>query len=148
MSSVPANTSTSTANTAPASAAPQRKFAAPRVLPETQAYWEAANVGQLLVKKCLDCGEFHHYPRDICPHCLSANTAWEKAAGTGKVYSFSTMGKGDAAYTMALVTLNEGVTMMTNLVDCDPTQVAIGQVVRVAFKTSSSGQAVPMFTPA
>jgi uncharacterized protein len=129
-----------------------RKIPAPRVLPETQAYWEAANTGQLLVKKCLDCGEFHHYPRDICPHCLSANTAWEKAAGTGTVYSFSTMGKGDAAYTMALVTLDEGVTMMTNLVDCDPAQVVIGQAVKVTFKPSSGGagggQAVPMFTPA
>ncbi len=124
-----------------------RKIPAPRVLPETQAYWEAANTRQLLVKKCQDCGEFHHYPRDICPHCLSANTVWEKAAGTGTVYSFSTMGKGDAAYTLALITLDEGVTMMSNLVDCDPAEVALGQAVRVAFKSSSSGQAVPMFTP-
>ena len=125
-----------------------RKIPAPGVLPETQAYWEAANTGQLLVKKCLDCGEFHHYPRDICPHCLSANTAWEKAAGTGTVYSFSTMGKGDAAYTLALVTLVEGVTMMTNLVDCDVGTVQINQRVRVVFKPSQGGHAVPMFTPA
>ncbi len=123
-----------------------RKIPAPRVLPETKAFWEAANTGQLLVKKCLDCGKFHHYPRDICPHCLSANTAWEKALGTGKVYSFSTMGKGEAAYTLALVTLDEGITMMTNLVDCDVSAVQINQRVRVVFKPAG-GQAVPMFTP-
>lgn len=129
-----------------------RKIPAPRVLPETRAYWEAANAGQLLVKKCLDCGEFHHYPRDICPHCLSANTAWEKASGTGRVYSFSTMGKGEAAYTLALVTLDEGVTMMTNLVDCEASSVQINQPVRVVFKlthdSAGGGQTVPMFTPA
>ena len=125
-----------------------RKIPAPRVLPETQAYWEAANAGQLLVKKCQDCGEFHHYPRDICPHCLSANTVWEKAAGTGTVYSFSTMGKGEAAYTLALVTLDEGVTMMSNLVDCDAASLAINQRVRVVFKPANESQAVPMFAPA
>jgi uncharacterized protein len=134
-------------NSAPANAAPQRKFPAPRVLPETKAYWKAAGAGQLLVKKCLDCGQFHHYPRDICPHCLSASTVWENAAGTGKVYSFSTMGRGDAAYTMALVTLEEGVTMMTNLVDCDVALLQINQQVKVVFKQSIGGHAVPMFTP-
>ena len=89
-----------------------RKIPAPRVLPETLAYWQAADKGQLLVKHCTDCGEFHHYPRDICPFCLSANTVWQNASGKGVVYSFSTMGKGAAAYTMALVTLDEGVTLL------------------------------------
>lgn len=123
-----------------------RKIPAPRVLPETEAYWAACNRGQLVVKKCLDCGQFHHYPRDICPHCLSAHTAWEPAGGTGAIYSFSTMGKGDNAYTLALVTLDEGVTMMTNLVDCDVKAVQINQRVRVVFQLAGA-QAVPMFTP-
>jgi uncharacterized OB-fold protein len=58
------------------------------------------------------------------------------------------MGSGDAAYTLAFVTLDEGVTLMTNLVDCDPAQVRIGDPVRVRFKPAQGGQAVPMFTPA
>ena len=56
------------------------------------------------------------------------------------------LGKDEAAYTLAFVTLAEGVTLMTNLVDCDPSQVAIGQAVRVVFKPSEGGHAVPMFT--
>lgn len=125
-----------------------RTIPAPHVLPESQAFWTAADEGRLLVKRCLDCGEAHFYPRDICPHCLSERTEWAQAAGSGSVYSFSTMGKGDAAWTLAFVTLDEGVTLMTNLVDCDPKQVAIGQRVRVVFKPSDVGHAVPMFTTA
>ena len=125
-----------------------RKIPAPKVLPETQAYWSAADQGRLLVKRCNSCGQFHHYPRDICPHCLSSDTVWQDAAGTGVVYSFSTMGVGDAAYTLAFVTLDEGVTLMTNLVDCDPAQVCIGDRVKVVFQPSQGGHAVPMFTPA
>lgn len=134
----------------PARAAAPRRIPAPRVLPETQAFWQAANEGRLLLKRCRACGEVHHYPRDVCPHCLSTDTEWVEAAGTGTVYSFSTMGAGEATYTLAFVTLDEGVTLMTNLVDCDPARVAIGDAVRVAFKASEggqSGQAVPMFTP-
>ncbi|MEY2683752.1 MAG: hypothetical protein RJA09_896 [Pseudomonadota bacterium] len=124
-----------------------RPIPAPKALPETQAYWTAADEGRLLVKRCNSCGRFHHYPRDICPHCLSADTVWQDAAGTGTVYSFSTMGVGDAAYTLAFVTLAEGVTLMTNLVDCDPNAVRIGDPVKVVFKPSNGGHAVPMFTP-
>ena len=125
-----------------------RKIPAPRVLPESLPFWQAADEGRYQVKKCNSCGQVHHYPRDICPFCLSADTVWQDSPGTGVVYSFSTMGQGDAAYTMAYVTLDEGVTVMTNLVDCDPSQVAIGQKVRVVFTPTEGGHAVPLFTPA
>jgi len=124
-----------------------RKIPAPRVLPESLAYWQAADEGRLLLKKCRACDRLHHYPRDICPHCLSDDTVWVDAAGTGSVYSFSTMGKGEAAYTLALVTLDEGVTLMTNLVDAAPKDFAIGQRVKVVFKPSEGGHAVAMFSP-
>ena len=123
------------------------KIPSPKVLPETQAYWSAANEGRLSIKYCCSCETFHHYPRDVCPHCLSVDTEWKTAAGTGTVYSFSTMGKDESAYTLAFVTLDEGITLMTNLVDCDPRQVAIGDRVQVVFKPALNGQAVPMFKP-
>jgi uncharacterized protein len=140
--------STTPVNHAPAPSEGPRKIPAPRVLPETQAFWTAADEGRLLLKKCTACGEVHHYPRDICPHCLSSATEWITSAGQGTIYSFSTMGKGEAAYTLALVTLDEGVTVMTNLVDCDPRSLSIGQKVRVIFRPSDGGHAVAMFTPA
>jgi uncharacterized protein len=121
-----------------------RKIPKPMQLPETEAYWTAATEGRLLVKRCSACGEHHHYPRDICPFCLSDATEWRDACGTGTVYSFSSMGQGDAAYTLALVTLDEGPTLMTNLVD--GTDWHIGQRVRVRFVPSEGGPPVPMFS--
>lgn len=125
-----------------------RTIPAPRVLPDTLAYWQAADEGRLLVKHCTACGEYHHYPRDICPFCLSDATEWVQAKGSATLYSFSTMGKGDASWTLAYVTLDEGPTLMSNVVDADPAALAIGQRLRVVFRASDGGHAVPMFTPA
>jgi uncharacterized protein len=130
-------------------------FLAPRVLPEVAPYWEAASLGKLIIKRCTDCHEVHFYPRDICPHCLSDATQWMEASGKGTLYSFSTMkrpGPEGKPYTLAYVTLDEGVTMMTNLVDFDATTTGIGDKVEVRFLPSAArdgslGAHVPVFTP-
>lgn len=125
-----------------------RKIIAPRAHPETELFWQAAGEGQLLVKKCSDCGEVHYYPRAICPHCLGDRTEWLTTTGRGTIYSYSTMGKAESAYTLAYVTLDEGVTMLTNLIDSDPAALAIGQPVSVVFVPTEGGPPVPMFRPA
>jgi uncharacterized OB-fold protein len=129
-------------------AAPERKIPAPHAMPETQAYWDAAKEGTLLIRKCNACGELHFYPRTICPFCMSDRTEWQEASGKGVVYSYSVMRRAPVPYAIAYVTLEEGVTMMTNLVDCDFDRLRIGQGVRVVFKPSDGGPPVPMFTPA
>jgi uncharacterized protein len=116
--------------------------------PETTAYWEAASRGKLLIKTCQDCGKPHFYPRTLCPFCFGERTVWQETAGTGTIYSYSVMRRAQIPYALAYVTLAEGPTMMTNIVDCDLDAIRIGQKVRVVFKMSESGQAVPMFTPA
>ncbi len=126
-----------------------RKIPAPLPNPENQPYFDAAAKGTLLVGKCKDCGEFHFYPRRLCPHCFSANTEWLPAQGTGSIYTYSTMHRGvPVPYTIAYVTLDEGVSMMTNIVDCASDTIRIGQKVRVVFKPSDGGPPVPMFTQA
>jgi len=90
----------------------------------------------------------HHYPRDICPHCFSLDLGWKEASGRGKVYTYSVMRRAPEPYVIAYVTLEEGIKMMTNIVDCDLDKVRIDQPVKVVFKPSENGQPVPMFAPA
>jgi uncharacterized protein len=127
--------------------APQRKIPAPHPNPETVPFWEAAAKGELLLKKCSACGELHYYPRTICPFCFSDRTDWVKASGEGTVYSYSVMRRTEAPYAIAYVTLAEGPTMLTNIVDCDLDKIRIGQKVKLVFKPSDGGPPVPMFTP-
>jgi len=126
----------------------ERKIASPTVTPDTQPFWDAAAAGRLLVKRCTACGEAHHYPRPLCPFCGSDRTEWREASGRGSVYSYSVMRRAPVPYALAYVTLDEGVTMMTNIVDCDLDAIRIGQAVRVVFKPTEGGPPVPMFTPA
>jgi uncharacterized protein len=125
---------------------PERQIAAPLTNPENAPYFEAAKEGRLLVGKCNDCGEYHFYPRVLCPHCNSDKTEGVAAKGTGVIYSHSTMRRGvPAPYTIAYVTLDEGVSMMTNIVDCDPDALKIGDKVRLVFRSAEDGTPVPMF---
>lgn len=127
----------------------ERKIPAPAVNPENKPFWDAAAQGRLYYKRCNDCGEPHFYPRAICPFCFSDRTEWATSSGAGTIYSYSVLRKGPPVpYTLAYVTLDEGVTMLTNLVDCDFDALAIGQRVKVVFKPAEDGSAVPMFTRA
>jgi hypothetical protein len=124
-----------------------RAMAGPWPDPETQAYWDAAKEGRLLVRRCNACGEIHFYPRSICPFCFSDDTQWLESKGDGVIYSYSVMRRGAAPYALAYVTLDEGPTLMTNIVDCDLASLRIGQRVRVTFKQSDNGFRIPVFTP-
>jgi uncharacterized OB-fold protein len=125
--------------------ASERVYPDPLTNMETEAYWAGANDGKLLLKKCNACGKTHFYPRALCPYCFSDDTAWYEASGKGTIYSYSVMRRTPIPYVMAYVTLAEGVTMMSNIVDCDVDTVAIGQAVEVTFRQSEGGHAIPFF---
>ena len=126
----------------------ERKIQAPQPNPETQAFWSAAQEGKLMIGKCTACGKVHYYPRVVCPFCFSEKTEWRQAKGTGTLYTFSvTRIPGKTVYAIAYVTLDEGPSMMTNIVDCDLDTLACGQKVRVTFKPTEGGGTIPMFTP-
>ena len=118
----------------------ERTYPEPSINMETEAYWAAAKEGKFLLKKCNACGKTHYYPRAICPHCLSGDTAWYEATGKGVIYSYSVMRRGDTPYAIAYVTLDEGVTMMSNIVECDLDNLAIGQAVEVTFRATEGDQ--------
>jgi uncharacterized protein len=124
-----------------------RSIPAPHVNPETEAFWDAARDGRFVIRACLSCGRSHWYPRAICPFCASGETEWRAASGLGTIYSCSAMLQAAEPYVIAYVTLDEGPTMLTNIVECDPRAVRIGQRVSVVFQASEDGTPVPMFRP-
>ena len=127
----------------------ERKMRDTTMNPGDQLYFDAAAAGKLMLKKCKDCGEYHHYPRALCPFCLSDAVDWTEAKGTGEIYTYSVSRRaGPVVYCIAYVKLDEGVTMMTNIVDCDLDTITCGQHVKVAFKPTDGGPPIPMFTPA
>ena len=127
--------------------AKERVIPAPPVNTETKPFWDAAAKGQLLIKVCTACQQPHFYPRAICPFCMSDKTEWKPASGRGTIYSYSVLKRAEVPYTIAYVTLEEGPTMMSNIVDCDPDTIRIGQKVTVSFKPTDGGPPVPMFSP-
>ena len=125
----------------------QRTVPAPLVNPENRPYFDAAAQGRLLVKRCADCGKRHFYPRALCPHCFGERTEWQEVAGTGTIYSYSVMRHG-VPYAIAYVALDEGVTVLTNIVDCDLDALRIGLKVRAVYRPAEDGTMILMFAPA
>jgi uncharacterized protein len=125
-----------------------RKIISPVVNAETRPFWDAAREGRFMVPFCSVCGKAHWYPRVICPFCASDRIEWRPGSGKGTIYTFSVMRRAKDPYTIAHVTLAEGPTMLTNIVDCDFDKLRIGQTVAVVFQKSEDGTPVPMFKPA
>ena len=114
----------------------------------TAPFFAAAQQGVLRLRRCTACQKPHWYPRPVCPFCLG-DTEWEDASGLGTIYSVTvTRRAGPIPYALAYVALDEGVTMLSNIVDCDLDTVHIGQRVTVCFKPADGGGVVAMFTPA
>jgi uncharacterized OB-fold protein len=128
--------------------AQERKLQPAIVTVENRAFWDAATAGRLMFGSCTACGEAHYYPRLICPFCGSDRTELKAASGRGTVYSYTVMRRAPVPYSIAFVTLAEGPTMMTNIVDCDLDAIRVGQPVKLVFKPTEGGAPLPMFTPA
>jgi uncharacterized OB-fold protein len=125
-----------------------RPLAAPQIDPATAHFFARAKEGRLATRACTSCGKLHWYPRALCPFCLG-DTEWRDLSGFGTIYSVSvTRRAGPIPYAIAYVTLDEGVTILTNIVDCDLDLLRIGQRVAVTFKPAEGGEMLPMFRPA
>src|SRR6202050_851095 len=125
-----------------------RKIPAPIITSETEAFWNAARERRFVVPTCGACSKAHWYPRAICPFSGSDKVECRNASGRGTIYTFSVMRRAKEPYAIAYVTLAEGPTMMTNIVDCDFHKLGIGQGVSVIFKDTEGGTPVSMFNPA
>ncbi len=123
----------------------------PEVDDATLPYWSAAHEGRFVLPRCNACDRFHHHPRRWCPYCWSTDLRWEEASGLGVVVTFSVVHQAPSAgfetpYVLAVVRLEEGPQMMTNIVDCDPTEVVCEMAVEVTFEARGD-ISLPQFRP-
>jgi uncharacterized protein len=125
----------------------ERGYPAPTINVETRPFWAATKEGRLLIGRCRACAEPHFYPRTICPHCGKPEVDWVAASGTGRIYSYSIMRRAETPYAIAYVALEEGVTLLSNLVDCDFERLAVGQSVTLAWRDAGPDARIPVFTP-
>jgi uncharacterized OB-fold protein len=121
---------------------------------DTKPFWDGCAEGKLLLQRCASCEAYRHPPSPICPHCLSDAHAWVAANGHGAVYTFvvvrETRGRGwdkMVPYVLAVVELEEGPRILTNLTSIAPEDVAIGMPVEVAFAELDGTTRLPLFQP-
>ncbi len=131
----------------------------PRPLPRpTQVsapYWEAARRHELAIQRCASCQRHVFYPRLNCPACGSRQLDWVTASGRGTVYTYTIARRpthpafaGRTPYVIAIVELEEGPRMTTNIVGCDPDSVQIGMPVEAAFEDVNPDSTLVVFRPA
>lgn len=134
---------------------PKPRRIEPPVTDTTEPFWEATKEERFLVQWCTDCNAAIFFPREVCPSCLGTSLEWRDSAGRGTVYAFSVQHRAAnpfmadrVPYTVALVELEEGIRLMSNVIDIDPDQVEIGMPVTVAWEPLSDGRNLPQFSPA
>jgi uncharacterized protein len=131
----------------------------PPVGADSGPFWEATRQGKLLVQWCTACDRPVFYPRAFCPRCAAPGSAleWRRASGRATVYAAGvehrpeTTGAAFSAgepYCVALVDLEEGVRMMTNIVGCPPDDVHCGLAVSLTWEPLTDGRQLPLFRPA
>ena len=126
----------------------------PRPTPETEDYWKGCRNHELLLQRCTQCSELQFYPRIICTKCASEKLEWVNASGKGKILTFTIVRRpvseayaADVPYVVALIKLDEGPTMMSNVVDCDPESLQTGSPVELVFEDWSRDISIPQFRP-
>ena len=131
------------------------RFDLPTPEGDTSEWWEAAEEERLLVRHCLDCGEYSYYPRPFCPKCWSEHVEWYQASGKATLYTWSVIYSNDmppfkdrVPYVAAVVDLEEGPRMMTNVIDTPFDDLRVGMDLAVRFMPISDDFTIPVFVPA
>jgi uncharacterized OB-fold protein len=126
------------------------------VNPITEPFWTAAKDDRLVAPRCASCGRFRMPPTPFCPNCRSQAVDWVTLSGAGTVFSYTVVRRSpfpdvdDFTYVPVVVELADapGARLVSNLIEIDPGDVAIGMAVQVTFGDISGGWKFPLFRPA
>jgi uncharacterized OB-fold protein len=118
----------------------------------TQPFWDGCARHELLFQRCATCAQATHTPAYICAHCTSEELTWERSAGTGSIYSWTTVWRPqmptfEVPYTAIVVTMDEGWEFLSNLIGCPHDAVEVGMRVEVEFHEVQGGAILPYFRP-
>ena len=126
----------------------------PFVTEDGQPFWKGCQQHELLIQKCQDCGGSQFPPRVVCVSCSSMNLEWIKTQGKGVVYSYTVVHRAptkalsvDAPYVVAMIDLEEGVRILSWLVDFPVEELKVGLPVAVTFADVTDEITLPMFGP-
>jgi hypothetical protein len=118
----------------------------------TLPYWKAARDERLVIQQCLDCSSYQFFPRLFCLKCMSENIEWRPSSGHGTIYTFTVNRRGSnpymnerVPYVVAMVTLDEGVRIMANIIESEIGNVRIGARVGVVFEKVTEDITLPQF---
>ena len=125
---------------------------APIVTEDSAAFWDAADEGRLVAQRCGGCGRLRHPPRPMCPECNSLDVEVATLSGRGVVYSYALLHHPqhpafEYPVLAALIDLDEGIRIVSNVVGVEPDQIRIGDPVQVEFVTTDGDHHVPVFRP-
>ena len=127
----------------------------PIVNEDTAPFWEYCKKHELRMQKCAQCGHIRFPPGIVCPECLSMEAEWARLSGKGKVYSFGIFQrayhegfKNDIPYAVAIIELDEGPHMTSNVTGCKLEDIKIDMPVEVYFEDITDEFALPKFKPA
>jgi uncharacterized protein len=118
---------------------------------DSRPYWEGLAQGELRIQRCKNCAKAVFYPRAICPHCYSDQLEWIVASGRGTIYTYTVAHQAfgpfaaDVPYVVALVELEEGVRMISRVIDAPRERVTVGAPVMVTFSEIGEGLTLPYF---
>jgi len=131
------------------------RFDLPTTDLETQPFWDGLKEGKFLIRHCNACGRDHYYPRPFCPTCWSDDVSWKEVSGRGKVYTYSVVHVNDlppfnerVPYVAAIVELDEGPRLMTNIEGVPFDELRADMAVVVEYKPISDDVTIPVFRPA
>jgi uncharacterized OB-fold protein len=127
---------------------------APAATELTGPFWAGGLSGELRLQRCAECGHIRYPVSAVCPECWSPEYGWAAVSGRGTVQSYIVFERayheawaGRVPYTVALIELDEGPVLISNVVGAGPETVRVGQPVTVGFERRSATAALPQFTP-
>jgi len=118
----------------------------------TKQFYDWCKQGELRFQRCTDCSAWRHVPREMCPACGSWSWQWARSSGRGQVFTWTTAArplhpafKDSAPYAPVVVEMEEGVRLLSEMIDTAPDALAIGMPVQVAFEAVTDEVTLPKF---